>query len=46
MQVEVYTFEFILEILVISVTSGFLISCIPFLIGLTIHGILKIFKKA
>jgi hypothetical protein len=42
---ENYSLEFMIEILKTAVLSGFLISCIPFLIGVGIHGILKIFKK-
>ncbi len=42
---ENYTLGNMLELLEISILSGFLISCIPFIVGVGVHCILKIFKK-
>jgi hypothetical protein len=41
---ETYTLEFIVNIFGQAVIIGFLISCIPMIIGLGIRGVLKIFK--
>lgn len=40
------TIEELGQLLMTSIPVGFLIGCIPMIIGVAIHGLINIFKKA
>lgn len=45
-EIYIYKLEEIFTMLCSAIPVGFLIGCIPVIIGLTISGILRIFKSA
>ncbi len=43
---EIYTLDDMFSYLTSAILNGFVISAIPFIVGLGIHGILKILKSS
>lgn len=43
--VEVLEFSSVLDLMIHSISYGFLLGCFPLVIGLAVHGVVKIFKS-